>query len=136
MPDGYTHKNLQQVTDLAPDLGAGDWQESRFASRDFNSTQIGFTHHRFRPDTRQGFAHRHQTAEEFYVVLSGSGRLKLGDDILAVEPLDAFRVGPRVLRTWEAGPDGLEVLSFGARVEGDQAVVPSDAEIVPGWWTD
>jgi len=41
------------------------------------------------------------------------------EDILEVAPLDAFRVAPKVLRTWEAGPDGLEVLAFGARVEGD-----------------
>ncbi|MBV9818962.1 MAG: cupin domain-containing protein [Solirubrobacterales bacterium] len=136
MPERYIHKNLQQVADSAPDLGAADWQQSRFASQDFASTDIGFTHHRFLPGKRQGFAHRHEQAEEFYVVLSGSGRLKLDDDILDLAPLDAFRVAPQVLRTWEAGPDGLEVLAFGARVDGDEAVVPSDAEIVSGWWTD
>ncbi len=136
MPERYTHKNLRQVADSAPDLGAAEWQESRFATRDLQSTDIGVTHHRFRPGKRQGFAHRHQRAEEFYVVLSGSGRVKLDENILELEPLDAFRVAPEVLRTWEAGPDGLEVLAFGARVEGDEKLVPSDAELVPGWWAD
>jgi len=70
------------------------------------------------------------------VVLSGSGRVKLDENILELEPLDAFRVAPEVLRAWKAGPDGLEVLAFGARVEGDEELVPSDAELVPGWWTD
>lgn len=136
MPERYTHKNLRQVADSAPDLEAAEWQESRFATHDLQSTDIGVTHHRFRPGKRQGFAHRHQQAEEFYVVLSGSGRVKLDEDILEGAPLDAFRVAPKVLRTWEAGPDGLEVLAFGARVEGDAETIPSDAELVPGWWTD
>lgn len=70
------------------------------------------------------------------MVLSGSGRVKLDENILELEPLDAFRVAPEVLRAWKAGPDGLEVLAFGARVEGDEELVPSDAELVPGWWTD
>lgn len=136
MPERYTHKNLREVKDSAPDLGAAEWQESRFASFDFDSTGVGFTHHRFRPGKRQGFAHRHRQAEEFYVVLSGSGRLKLDEDIFEVEPLDAFRVSPEVLRAFEAGPDGLEVLAFGARVAGDHEAIPSDGEIVSEWWTD
>jgi mannose-6-phosphate isomerase-like protein (cupin superfamily) len=136
MPERYTHTNLRQVADSAPDLEAAEWQESRFATRDLQSTDIGVTHHRYRPGKRQGFAHRHQHAEEFYVVLSGSGRVKLDENILELEPLDAFRVAPEVLRAWEAGPDGLEVLAFGARNEGDGELVPSDAEIVSGWWKD
>lgn len=87
------------------------------------------THHRIHPETRQGFAHRHQQAEEFYVVLSGSGRVKLDEDILELQPLDVLRVAPDVLRTWEAGPEGLNLLAFGSRVEGD-------ADLVQNWWTD
>lgn len=129
MPDDYTHRNLKQVTDAAPDLGLAEWQESRFATGDLQATEIGVTHHRIHPGTRQGFAHHHQRAEEYYVVLSGSGRVKLGDDVLELEPLDALRVAPNVLRTWEAGPDGLELLAFGTHIEGD-------AEFVRNWWTD
>ncbi len=129
MPDSYTHTNLKQVANSAPDIGLAEWQESRFATGDLQSTDIGVTHHRIHPDTRQGFAHRHRQAEEFYVVVSGSGRVKLDEDILELEPLDSLRVAPDVLRTWEAGPDGLELLAFGAHVEGD-------AEFVPGWWSD
>lgn len=125
----YTHKNLMQVHDAAPDIGLDEWQASRFARDDLGAEQTGFAHHRIKPGTRQGFAHRHEHAEEVYVVLAGSGRVKLDDDILDLRPLDAVRVAPQVLRTWEAGPDGLELLAFGAHHE-------HDAEAIPGWWTD
>jgi quercetin dioxygenase-like cupin family protein len=128
-PDPYTHKHLLEVEDAAPGLGLAEWQESRFATDDLGASSTGVTLHRIRPGVRQGFAHRHREAEELYVVLAGSGRVKLGDDVLELRPLDAVRVSPEVLRTWEAGPDGLELLAFGSRVEGD-------ADFVPGWWAD
>ena len=136
MPTGYTHHNLSDIPDSAPDLGASDFQESRFATPELGSAEIGFTHHRYKPGQRQGFGHRHTHAEEFYVVIAGSGRVKLGDDVIDVGRLDAFRVAPQTLRAWEGGPEGLEVLSFGARNEGDAERIPSDAEIEMGWWTD
>jgi mannose-6-phosphate isomerase-like protein (cupin superfamily) len=124
----YTHKNLLQAKDAAPELGLGEWQESRFVTSDLDAAETGVTHHRFKAGKRHGFAHRHGQAEELYVVLSGSGRVKLDEDILDLAPLDALRVAPDVLRSWEAGPDGLEVLAFGSRHEGD-------AEFVQDWWT-
>ena len=87
------------------------------------------THHRIRPGSRQGFAHRHEQAEEAYVVLSGSGRVKLEDQILELRPLDALRVDPPVLRCFEAGPEGMKVLAFGPRH-------PADGEVVNDWWRD
>jgi mannose-6-phosphate isomerase-like protein (cupin superfamily) len=117
------------VEDAAPRLGIDAWQETRFAGADLDTRRTGFTHHRITPGTRQGFGHRHEREEEIYVVLSGSGRVKLGDDIVDVAPLDALRVDPEVLRSWEGGPEGLELLVFGPKDEGD-------AEFVQGWWTD
>ena len=125
----YTHENLARIADLAPELGLDRWQESRFATGDLEAAQIGVTHHRIKAGMRQGFGHRHARAEEVYVVLSGSGRVKLDEDIVDLQPLDALRVSPQVLRSWEAGPDGLELLAFGARQEGD-------AEFVQDWWTE
>lgn len=125
----YTKTNLLKVEDAAPNIGLAEWQESRFATADLGAVDTGVTHHRIKPGRRQGFGHRHERAEELYVVLAGSGRVKLDDDILEIGPLDAFRLAPDVLRSWEAGPDGLDVLAFGTRHEGD-------AEFVPGWWTD
>jgi mannose-6-phosphate isomerase-like protein (cupin superfamily) len=129
MTSSFTRVNLTEVTDLAPELGLDRWQESRFATGDLQADQTGVTHHRIKPGTRQGFAHRHERAEELYVVLSGSGRVKLDDDVVELRPLDAVRVAPQVLRSWEAGPGGLELLAFGPHEEGD-------AEFVPEWWRD
>lgn len=112
------------MADSAPDLDAAEWQESGFATRDLQSSDSGVTHRRYRPGKRQGFAPRHQRAEEFYVVLSGSGRVKLDENILELEPLDAFRVAPEVLRAWKAGPDGLEMLAFWRTCRGRRGARP------------
>ena len=76
-----------------------------------------------KPGKRHAFAHRHQEAEEVYVVLSGTGRVKLDDEIVEVGPMDAIRVSPSVTRAFEAGPEGLELLVFGPRHEGDAEIV-------------
>jgi mannose-6-phosphate isomerase-like protein (cupin superfamily) len=62
-------------------------------------------------------------------VLAGSGRVKLDDEIVEIEALDAIRVAPGVTRQFEAGSDGIELLAFGQRHEGDGALVED-------WWTD
>jgi mannose-6-phosphate isomerase-like protein (cupin superfamily) len=77
------------------------------------------THFRLRPGKRSPFSHRHASAEEIYVVLSGSGRIKLDDRISDVRALDAIRIAPQVARAFEAGPEGLELLAFGPHHAGD-----------------
>lgn len=89
------------------------------------AVQTGLTHYRLRPGRRQGWAHRHRAAEEIYVALSGSGRIRVEDALLELGPLDAVRVAPGSERELEAGPDGLEVLAFGSHVPGDGEMVTS-----------
>ena len=125
----YTLKNLAAVDDVAARFGYGDTHESRFATNDLDAERTGVSYHRIKPGKRQPFGHRHDEAEEVYVVLAGSGRVKLDDEVVELAALDAIRVAPEVTRNFEAGPDGLELLAFGARHEGD-------GEIIPGWWTD
>jgi mannose-6-phosphate isomerase-like protein (cupin superfamily) len=79
-----------------------------------------------KPGCRQGFAHRHEAAEEVYVVVGGSGRIKLDDEIEEIRTLDAIRVAPKVARAFEAGPEGLELLAFGPRHEGDGEILRED----------
>lgn len=129
MAAGYTHKKLTDVEDSAPRFGFGEVQEARFANDDLDTERTGVSLHRVKPGKRQGFAHRHENAEEVYVVLSGSGRAKLDDDIVELEALHALRVAPGVTRAFEAGDEGLQVLAVGARHEGD-------GEVIPEWWTD
>jgi mannose-6-phosphate isomerase-like protein (cupin superfamily) len=123
----YTVKRLTEVEDAAPALGLGELQETRFANGDLRAEHTGVTHHRFVAETRQRFGHRHEQAEEVYVVLAGSGRMKLDDDIIEIGALDAIRVAPTVIRAFEAGRDGLEVLAVGSHHEGD-------GELLEGWW--
>jgi uncharacterized protein YndB with AHSA1/START domain len=129
MSDAYTVKNLTEVEDSAPKFGFEDVQEARFARGDLDAEHTGISHLRVKAGKRQAFAHRHDAAEEIYVVLSGSGRVKLDDDILEISPRDALRVAPGVIRQFEAGPDGLELLAVGARHD-------ADGEVFPGWWSD
>jgi len=122
----YTIKNLRDVEDVAPRFGFDSVQEARFARGDLESETIGLAFHRVKPGCRQAFAHRHEQAEEIYVVLSGAGRIKLNDEIHEVGEMDAIRVAPEVLRAFEAGRDGLELLVFGPRHAGDGEVISED----------
>src|SRR4051812_16380277 len=124
MPAPYTLKKLTDVEDSAPRFGFAEVQEARFATGDLGAEHTGVSHLRVKSDRRQGFAHKHENAEEVYVVLAGSGRVKLDDEIVKIEALDAIRVAPGVTRQFEAGPDGLELIAFGARHEGDGEIIP------------
>jgi len=120
----YAKKNLRTIKDSAIDYGLSTTQEARFPRIDLGAEQTGINFFRVKPSQREAFAHRHRVAEEIYVVLSGSGRVKLDDEMIDLSPLDAVRVSPGVARAFEAGPDGLEVLIFGPHVEGDGETVP------------
>jgi mannose-6-phosphate isomerase-like protein (cupin superfamily) len=124
---GYTIKNLETVEDAAKGHGLSEQGEARFARKDLEATQVGVSHQRLRPGKRQQFGHRHEEAEEVYVVLSGSGRMKLDEEIVEIGKLDAIRVSPETTRALEAGEEGLELLVFGQHFD-------KDGEIVPGWW--
>ena len=119
----YTIKNLREVEDLAAAQGFGEVQEARFAHGDLDSTQLGISLQRVKPGKRHAFAHRHESAEEVYVVLSGSGRVKLDEEVKDVAELDAIRVSPEVTRAFEAGDDGLELLAVSPRAQGDAEIV-------------
>jgi mannose-6-phosphate isomerase-like protein (cupin superfamily) len=125
----YTLKNLRESEDMAAMHGLSEVQEARFPRQELGAEATGLIHLVLRPGKRQPFAHRHQEAEEIYVVLSGSGRLKLDDEVIEVGPLDAIRIGPSVTRALEAGPEGLELLGFGPHHAGD-------AEMVRDFWAD
>jgi mannose-6-phosphate isomerase-like protein (cupin superfamily) len=119
----YAKINLRSVNDSAAEHGLSHVQEARFPRKDLGAEQTGLNLLTVKPSQREAFAHRHQRAEEIYVILAGSGRVKLDDELVELQPLDAVRVGPGVARSFEAGPDGLDVLIFGPHVEDDSEVV-------------
>lgn len=124
----YTLRKLTDVEDSAAKFGFGETHEVRFANDELGAEGTGVSHHRIKPGRRQPFGHRHDEAEEVYLVLSGSGRVKLDDEIVDLGALDALRVAPRVTRAFEAGPDGMEMVAFGPRHDGDGEI--------QGWWAD
>jgi mannose-6-phosphate isomerase-like protein (cupin superfamily) len=126
---GYAKRNLRDVEDMAVKHGLSKTQEARFPRADLGAEQTGIAYLVIKPEQREAFAHRHLEAEEIYVVLAGSGRVKLDDDLVDLAPLDTVRVSPPIVRSFEAGPDGLEVLVFGPHVEGD-------GEIIQDFWSD
>lgn len=125
----FTVKNLREAEDLAVKHGFSETQEARFPRGDLDAETTGLAYLVLRPGKRQPFAHRHNEAEEIYVVLSGGGRVRLDDEVLEVGAMDAIRIAPQVTRAFEAGEDGLELLVFGPRHDGD-------AEMVPDFWSD
>ena len=128
----YTIKNLvEEVEDSAQKFGMGDVLEARFVRDDLDATELGLSLQRLKPNQRLPFGHRHERQEEVYVIVGGSGRLKLDEEIVEVGRWDAVRIAPEVTRGVEAGPDGLELLAFGAPATGLQ-----DAKQEMGWWSE
>ena len=125
----YTIRNLRETEDSAPKFGFDELGEAHFPRKELGADSIGLAYQVLKPGKRQAFGHRHEKAEEIYVVLSGTGRVRLDDEIVEVGELDAIRVAPSVTRAFEAGTDGLVVLAFGPRHE-------SDGEIEPDFWSD
>jgi mannose-6-phosphate isomerase-like protein (cupin superfamily) len=124
---GYAKTNLREVEDQAVKYGLSETQHARFPAAVLGAEQTGMNLLSVEPGRREAFAHKHKTAEEIYVVLSGSGRVKLDDELVDLEPLDAVRVSPGVTRAFQADDDGLEVLIFGPHVD-------SDTELVENFW--
>jgi mannose-6-phosphate isomerase-like protein (cupin superfamily) len=131
MPD-YTLVNLKtDVEDMAPKFGFAPDLESRFARRTLGLEKSGLSYYKVAPGYRIPFGHHHGEQEEVYLIVGGSARMKLDDEIVELGQWDALRVPADVTRGFEAGPDGAEIVAFGAPSTENQ-----DAEMVQDWWTD
>jgi mannose-6-phosphate isomerase-like protein (cupin superfamily) len=124
----YTVTNLKEIEDsgrLAPHV------EAHFGRSHLDSEHLGVSFFRYAPGFRSPLGHHHREQEEVYVVVAGSGRMKLDDDIVELRQWSAVRVAPPVTRALEAGPEGLELIVVGSdRPEGGDGVMTQD------WWTD
>lgn len=129
MPDPYTHMNLSEVKNMAPEFGYGELGEARFAQKALDAERTGVSHLKLKPGKRMPFGHKHDEAEEVYVIIAGSGRIKLDDEIIEVVEFDAIRIAPEVGRQVEGGPEGIEVLMVGPHYD-------KDGELLHGWWED
>ncbi len=105
--------------------------EARFARKPLELEKSGLSYFRLDENFRLPFGHTHSEQEEIYLVVSGSARFKLGDEIVEAGEWDAVRVPAGVTRGMEAGPEGAEIVAFGAPNTENK-----DAEMVGDFWTD
>jgi mannose-6-phosphate isomerase-like protein (cupin superfamily) len=128
----HTIVNLKRdVEDMAPKFDLSPGLESRFARIPLELENSGMSYYKVAPNFRTPFGHRHGEQEEIYVIVSGNARLKLDDEVVELGQWDAVRIPGPVTRALEGGPDGCEVIAFGAPNTDNK-----DAEMFPGWWTD
>jgi quercetin dioxygenase-like cupin family protein len=126
----YTIRNLRDdVEDSAPKFGHSPDMEARFGRRVLGAEQSGVSYFRLAPGFRAPFGHTHSEQEETYVLVDGSARIKLDDDVVELRAWDAVRIAPGVWRNLEAGPEGVGLIAFGAGPSGD-------SEMAQGWWSD
>ncbi len=124
----YTHKNLKDsVEDSAEKFGLAPNLEARFGRSALDMQGGGMSYQRMVPNFRGPFGHRHTTQEEVYVIIAGSGRIKLEDEIRELRQWDVLRVSPKVARGFESGPDGLELIAIGFGEGGE-------AEMLQDFW--
>jgi mannose-6-phosphate isomerase-like protein (cupin superfamily) len=125
----YTRVNLKEIEDSAAERGPDI--EARFGRKHLDSQHLGVSYFKYGPGYRSAMGHSHREQEEAYVVVSGSGRVRLDDEIVELKQWDVVRVAPAVVRGFEGGPDGLEFIAIGSdRPEG------GDGVRVDEWWTD
>ena len=130
----FTLRNMKaDLEDLGPRFDGAPDLEFRAATKALGLESSGLSYQRVPPGYRFPYGHTHKTQEEVYVVLHGSGRMKLDDEIVELERWDAVRVPPGTWRGYEAGPDGLEILVIGAPNLGEDP--RGDVDGARDWWT-
>jgi quercetin dioxygenase-like cupin family protein len=126
MPD-WTRKNFTALKDVSPPDVRMQW---RFARSALESPELGVSRFTYEPGARMPWGHRHRAQEEVYVVVAGSGRAKLDDEVIDLATWDVLRVAPAVIRSLEAGPEGMDVICIGGRKPSGP-----DSERHPDFWT-
>jgi quercetin dioxygenase-like cupin family protein len=118
--------NLLDVEDSVGERAPGI--EGRFARKHLDSRDLGISLFRYAANLRSPVAHSHREQEEAYVVVSGSGRLLLDNEVHELRQWDVVRVAPEVVRAFEAGPDGLDIVAVGGPKPEDGDGVMGTAE--------
>lgn len=115
----YAVKNLLEIDNLS---GSEEFQ-IRFSRKYIDSEELGVSLLRVAPDFKATDGHHHKEQEEAYVVIGGSGRIRLDDEVVELKQFDVVRVAPQVVRAFEGGPEGLEVIAVGGqKPEGGDGV--------------
>ncbi len=121
--------NLFEVEDSVGERAPGI--EGRFGRKHLDSRDLGISHFRYAANVRSPMAHSHREQEEAYVVVAGSGRVLLDDETHDLQQWDVVRVAPEVVRAFEAGPDGLDIIAVGSHRPDD-----GDGVMATAVWPD
>ena len=125
----FTVLNLREVEDMAPRFDLAPDLEARYARKALGLENSGLTLFKIAPNYRVPFGHRHGEQEEVYIVVRGSARVRVEDEIVELGAWDAIRLPPSATRGMEAGADGAEIIAFGAPSTDNR-----DAELVEDFW--
>jgi len=126
---GFTLLNLRELEDVVGERAPGI--EGRFGRSKLDSRDLGVSLFSYAPNLRSPMAHHHREQEEAYLVVSGSGRVLLDGELQELRQWDVLRVAPGVVRAFEAGPEGLELVAIGGPRPGD-----GDGEMAAADWPD
>jgi mannose-6-phosphate isomerase-like protein (cupin superfamily) len=131
----FSVRNLKHdLDDVGSNFDGHPELEFRLATDALALEHSGLSYQRIPPGYRFPYGHTHAKQEEVYVVVRGSGRMKLDEEIVELREWDAVRVPPGTWRGYEAGPEGLELIVIGAPSLG--GVPRADVEGRRDWWTD
>jgi hypothetical protein len=83
----FTLRNLEaDLDDVGSNFDGAPELEFRFATKALELEQSGLSYQRIPPGSRFPYGHTHKVQEELYVVVRGSGRMKLDDEIVFGAP--------------------------------------------------
>lgn len=122
----WTKTNFERLPDRSPRDARMQWKFARDALR---SPELGVSRFTYEPGARMPWGHRHREQEEVYVVVAGSGCAKLDEEVVELSSWDVLRVAPAVIRSFEAGPEGLDLVCIGGRKPKG-----GDTERFPDFW--
>jgi quercetin dioxygenase-like cupin family protein len=108
----WAKTNFDDLRDVSPDDVPIQW---RFARDALGSPELGLSRFTYEPGARMPWGHRHREQEEAYVVIGGSGRANLDGEVIELTTGDALRVAPAVVRSFEAGREGMDLICVGGR---------------------
>jgi mannose-6-phosphate isomerase-like protein (cupin superfamily) len=120
----YTKINFLDIDNSSKNEGL----ENHFARKFLDSSELGVSLFKYKPNVQPNFAHSHKVQEEVYVVVRGSGRVLLNDKTEDLVEWDVIRVAPEVVRAFASGPDGLDIIAVGGQKpeEGDGEVAEAN----------
>jgi mannose-6-phosphate isomerase-like protein (cupin superfamily) len=129
---GHSVLNLKEIENQGERFGINpDELQLRMAKDPLECEHMGISYVKVGPGYRPPFGHNHKTQEEVYVLVTGSARMKVEDEVIELEPFTAVRVARSTMRGYEAGPEGAELIVIGAPKTGS-----GDANNVQDWWSD